>query len=972
MVTPLETILQDPRQSPQPARVKQESPILRQKSFQKLMQNSGKLRQEVEKVIYDVRSHDRLITAGWSDSIDVPLNIYLVADLKDPEAAGFLLPLSILLDGLVREANLCQVHLLLNTAVFPRQTKDEKSPDQDVEIYSFLLELDELLQDKSELRKLIPSTPAWDGEAPINPTVYLFDRNKPGTYVVRDNDQMGIMVGNALLALLQDNLAKRLQASNDDFEIADRKSFYNSIGAVALVSDPQSLQIACARRLSRQFLDEYLLAETADVQTAAKEAQQLQDDLGGLPGWLGQVTSHLPPAIGQVNILTATNELAILLTDLKLSEIDYEQVPGTPWAQEFRDYLVRYRSDTSPLVSTALRKNAQQMLEVFSGKISALMDCLPAKPHLYPGGIQNAIRTLEFLTAYLGQQTGLVKDVQTLLKNKKTKVEHELEHKLDQIQDIFEAAPKLIWLVRIFPRTIRLELAPFYYAWRYSKELLLVRTLRDECLYLIQAQAAMEMQDQALIHLQKIITQLEGMLTRGQQDYRTLNDQVVAASKQLPVDWPAFPLGQSENGWEEFFRVPLVDLCLADWSFQKWHPDYPKWNDELLSQRGLFQDWRNASPDSIDQCLIEAAMVNYAAIWQTSLEEILRQWATNPEEFHSATPITPSLISQSLAANQPLVRPDFDAIGGGGVSTLHNLALLGRPDWAYFVLPPVRPGVNLPEIVYTGDPFSGLFLRVRRSVPLESLVDMIRAGKTGWENMPEEARRKYKIIHRPGGGGGISSSDTVDPSNPDMIQRTFTWPFKPKGSSVEMTQTIVLNLSKERYAHYHTLPRFSGEWNRYAEVEMPEIRTLAMEFQRLHAAQKWSTYNQALDVLMFVQNCIPYAYDEDTTGYSEWPRYPIESLMDLHGDCEDVAILCAAVIARLGFQVVLLHYPGHIAFGVAGADHLVGEYVMDPKTGKRYFYGEATGKGWHLGKIPPKYRTITPAILPINILIDED
>ncbi len=92
--------------------------------------------------------------------------------------------------------------------------------------------------------------------------------------------------------------------------------------------------------------------------------------------------------------------------------------------------------------------------------------------------------------------------------------------------------------------------------------------------------------------------------------------------------------------------------------------------------------------------------------------------------------------------------------------------------------------------------------------------------------------------------------------------------------------------------------------------------------------------------------------------------------MEGTGDCEDVAILCTGIIARLGFPVVLLLYPKHLAFGVAGADNLKGDYVQDRKNGLHYFYGEATANGWHLGQIPKEYLNTTPEqILPVNILI---
>src|SRR5690606_23562612 len=113
-----------------------------------------------------------------------------------------------------------------------------------------------------------------------------------------------------------------------------------------------------------------------------------------------------------------------------------------------------------------------------------------------------------------------------------------------------------------------------------------------------------------------------------------------------------------------------------------------------------------------------------------------------------------------------------------------------------------------------------------------------------------------------------------------VIKKVFHWKFQPRGSGEAIEQEITLYLSKSRYEYYRRQLRFSGEWNRYAEIEMPEVRMLATEFQKLHSENKWSTFNQAFNVLKFVQACIPYSFDKDSTGYSDWARYPIESLME--------------------------------------------------------------------------------------------
>ena len=311
-------------------------------------------------------------------------------------------------------------------------------------------------------------------------------------------------------------------------------------------------------------------------------------------------------------------------------------------------------------------------------------------------------------------------------------------------------------------------------------------------------------------------------------------------------------------------------------------------------------------------------------------------------------------------------------MGGSKTSLVTYSALLGLPDWKFFKLPAALASDERLELVYTGDPYTGIFLQSRHNVPLAALVEMTRSGSHKYQAMPPSKKEEYLIIqstevfvrHTP---------DVVDPNNPDIVRKEFHWKFKPKGSRSEFDQCITLEISRARFEQFRRKPRYSGQWNRYAEEEMPEVRALALEFQRLHSGQNWSAYNQAYDVLTFVQCCIPYSYDKDTTGYEDWARYPIETLMEETGDCEDVAILCAAVISRLGYQTVMLLYPRHLAFGVAGADNLKGDYVVDPSSGKRFYYGEATAKGRILGEIPADFAGKAPdQILPVTILIADD
>jgi len=52
----------------------------------------------------------------------------------------------------------------------------------------------------------------------------------------------------------------------------------------------------------------------------------------------------------------------------------------------------------------------------------------------------------------------------------------------------------------------------------------------------------------------------------------------------------------------------------------------------------------------------------------------------------------------------------------------------------------------------------------------------------------------------------------------------------------------------------------------------------------------------------FVQQ-LPYTSDRVTTPYDEYPRFPLETLYEKGGDCEDTAILAATILKEMGYDV---------------------------------------------------------------------
>jgi hypothetical protein len=134
----------------------------------------------------------------------------------------------------------------------------------------------------------------------------------------------------------------------------------------------------------------------------------------------------------------------------------------------------------------------------------------------------------------------------------------------------------------------------------------------------------------------------------------------------------------------------------------------------------------------------------------------------------------------------------------------------------------------------------------------------------------------------------------------------------------------------------------------------------------LKAQADGKRYDPASYILSFVQS-LEYTSDFDTKGKVEYPRYPVETLVDGGGDCEDTAALFASLVQcpAVGIDAVLLMYTkesesGHMAVGIEG-DHYGTYYVYN---GRNYFYCETTGEGFRIGMFPQELQGHTVEVLP--------
>ena len=204
--------------------------------------------------------------------------------------------------------------------------------------------------------------------------------------------------------------------------------------------------------------------------------------------------------------------------------------------------------------------------------------------------------------------------------------------------------------------------------------------------------------------------------------------------------------------------------------------------------------------------------------------------------------------------------------------------------------------------------------------------------------------------------------------SPDIIFRNYTWSYD--GRDWQWTIEIPQSL----YDYYVERPRAPTEDYSIYVTHPSDDAYIDMLIEIIENFATDASYDERETVnfaVSFVQS-LPYTVDSVTTSYDEYPRYPLETLVDNGGDCEDTSILMAAILNEMGYGAVLLSFPNHMAVGVLGGEEMSGTYW--PHNGGKYYYLETTGSGWEIGELPTEYTGASASIydiVPVPILTQD-
>lgn len=345
-------------------------------------------------------------------------------------------------------------------------------------------------------------------------------------------------------------------------------------------------------------------------------------------------------------------------------------------------------------------------------------------------------------------------------------------------------------------------------------------------------------------------------------------------------------------------------------------------------------------------------------------------------------PFDPSLRFSLKGTNENAVADGWQKLSGEATMPLLKACLeyreyLQLPDWAYIFFMD-----SLAKAAYPSSPDEATLLKM---FLLTQSGYKVRIGKTDRGLallIPSmETLYNYKFVRLNGEKYYVYEDSDVSLGNLSIFDREFP---KEQFFSVGFNRQpkFKMNPTDERKLTARRVPDlkmdvevnrnlidFYDDYPEHSNWELDVLASLSDEakeqmYPALARSIDGKTQAEAANIILnFVQTAFDYMTDEEQFGY-ERPLFPDETLFYPYCDCEDRAILFAVLVRDLlGLDVVLLHYPGHLASAVHFDEDVEGDHFM--VDGRKFLVCDPTYINANIGKAMRQYKQVQAEIVKI-------
>lgn len=181
--------------------------------------------------------------------------------------------------------------------------------------------------------------------------------------------------------------------------------------------------------------------------------------------------------------------------------------------------------------------------------------------------------------------------------------------------------------------------------------------------------------------------------------------------------------------------------------------------------------------------------------------------------------------------------------------------------------------------------------------------------------------------------------------------------------------TIFINQSRYSYYKNASHPSYSSHPTDYVTPNEAVITSIVASIQS-HTHGEEGLADALLSFVQDQQISLSMRYYTPESRMSEESKYPVETLVEMGGDCKGHTILYASLLKAAGYEVIILTTSDHTLAGV---------HLTDPPSrgtqenvwsiahnGKKYYFAETTSYGWRVGDLPEDLQDKTFHINPVN------
>lgn len=187
-----------------------------------------------------------------------------------------------------------------------------------------------------------------------------------------------------------------------------------------------------------------------------------------------------------------------------------------------------------------------------------------------------------------------------------------------------------------------------------------------------------------------------------------------------------------------------------------------------------------------------------------------------------------------------------------------------------------------------------------------------------------------------------------------VIIQEFKWQHGKKAFQLNIA------IEPEAYEYFASLPRVLKNHGYYSAPSSKHsfVPQLVEGLEKLADQAKLNQNQKVLMVIAFVQS-LQYQSDKNF----DYPKFPIETLVERGGDCEDTSALLAAILEEMLVDCILIAPENHMGVGIRCFNCVGNHQTLDKK---KYYYVETTSKGWRPGMIPEDYRGRKVELMPVS------